>query len=166
MTTLLRIIRVVSIGAWFGSLVFFGVVAKVAFSTMPTPLLAGTIVRGTLLDLHRLGMAEGVIFLAATLALLVTARDTHSVRAIDLVLVVAMLGLTMYSQFSIMPRMENDRQALGGDVAKASPDNPAYKHFEHLHGLSVKVEGTVLIGALLLLGLSAVQGDDHYDRFA
>ncbi|MES2391475.1 MAG: DUF4149 domain-containing protein [Acidobacteriota bacterium] len=165
MTTFLRIIRLVAIGAWFGSLAFFGVVAAVAFSTMPTPLLAGTIVRGTLLDLHRFGLAEGGIFLLATLGLLFTQRDTHTLRLAELAIVCVMLGLTAYSQFSIMPRMERDRSSVGGDISKAAPDNPAAKHFNRLHGLSVKFEGTVLIGGLLLLCMSAVHGREVYERF-
>jgi hypothetical protein len=165
MTTLLRMLRLVAIGAWFGSLAFFGVVAYVAFSTLPTPLLAGSVVRGTLLDLHRFGMVEGAVFLLATLALLFAQRDTHVLRLAEMAIVVVMLGLTAYSQFSIMPRMERDRANVGGDISKAPPDNPAARHFNRLHGLSVKFEGTVLVGGLLLLCFAAVQGRELYDRF-
>ena len=166
MTTLFRIARLVAMGAWFGSLVFFGVVAYVAFSTLPTPLLAGTVVRGTLLDLHRFGLIEGTVFLLATLALLFAQRDTHTLRVVELAVVVVMLGLTAYSQFSIMPRMERDRAAVGGDISRAAPDNPAAKHFNRLHGVSVKFEGTVLFGGLLLLCSAAVQGQEMYERFS
>lgn len=165
MTTFLRMVRLVVIGAWFGSLAFFGVVAYVAFSTMPTPLLAGAIVRGTLLDLHRFGLIEGTIFLLATLALLFAQRDTHTLRVAELAIVAVMLGLTAYSQFSIMPRMERDRAAAGGDISKAAPDNPAAKHFNRLHSVSVKFEGTVLLGGLLLLCMATVQGQERYERF-
>jgi len=82
-----------------------------------------------------------------------------------LVLVIVMLCITLYSQFSIMPRMENDRLSAGGDIATASQDLPAVHHFERLHGLSVKMEGAVLIEGLLLLVLAPIRGREDFDRF-
>ena len=166
MTTLFRIVRLITIGAWVGSLVFFGAVANVAFKTMPTPVLAGTIVRGSLSQLHHFGLVEGTVFLFITLAMLATQRDSHPARAAEVALVLCMLALTAYSQLSIMPRMESDRLSLGGDVTKASMDNPAYQHFERLHRLSVKFEGAVLIEGLIVLSLCAIHGRDDFDRFA
>ena len=78
---------------------------------------------------------------------------------------VARLTLTAYSQFSILPRMERDRMALGGDVDQAPMAAPARRHFDRLHGLSVKVEGAILIEGLLLLAMAAVHGRDDFDRF-
>jgi hypothetical protein len=69
-----------------------------------------------------------------------------------------MLALTLYSQMAVMPRMETDRLTLGGDVAKAPNDAPARKDFEHLHSLSVDLEGAVLIGGMVLLALAPVYG--------
>jgi hypothetical protein len=166
MTTLLRTVRLFALAAWVGGLVFFGFVAKVAFSTLPNPQEAGIVVRGSLLELHHIGFAAGFIYLIVTLALLATQRDTHPVRAAELALVLAMLVLTAYSQFSIIPRMERDRLALGGDVTSATADAPEHKHFDRLHNLSVKFEGAVLIEGLLLLALAAVHGRDDFDRFA
>jgi hypothetical protein len=56
--------------------------------------------------------------------------------------------------------------ALGGDVSMAPADAPALQHFDRLHKVSVRVEGTVLIAGLLLLGLAPVHGRDDFDRFA
>ncbi|HUD22270.1 MAG TPA: hypothetical protein VMQ60_05455, partial [Acidobacteriaceae bacterium] len=54
-------------------------------------------------------------------------------------------------QASIIPAMERDRIAAGGDVDAAPPDNPARLDFERLHPISEKVEG-----AALFLGLGVV----------
>jgi hypothetical protein len=83
-----------------------------------------------------------------------------------LVLVIAMLVLTSYSQFSVIRRMEKDRISLGGDVTKAPADAPALVNFNHLHKVSERVEGTVLILGLLLLGMAPVHGREDFDRFA
>jgi len=105
------------------------------------------------------------VYLLFTLALLGTQRDSHPVRAAELVLVVVMLMLTGYSEFSVIPRMEKDRMSLGGDVTSAPVDSPALMHFNRLHKVSVRVEGAVLIAGLLLLGMASVHGQDYIDRF-
>lgn len=165
MTTLLRTLRLIALATWVGGLVFFGFVASVAFTTLATAQ-AGMVVRGSLIALHRIGLVAGLVYFVITLALLATQRDTHPVRAAELALVIAMLVLTAYSQFSIMPSMEADRISLGGDVSTSSPDTPAHKHFDRLHNLSVKLEGAVLIEGLLLLAFAAIHGRDDFDRFA
>ena len=63
-------------------------------------------------------------------------------------------------------RMEKDRNSLGGDVTKAAADAPALIHFNHLHKVSERVEGTVLILGLILLGLAPVHGREDFDRFS
>jgi hypothetical protein len=166
MTTVVRSIRLFALAIWVGGIIFFGFVAKVAFTSLPDAHEAGIVVRGSLISLHQLGLAAGLIYLLATLGLLATQRDTHPVRAAELALVIAMLALTAYSQFSIIPRMERDRLALGGDVAKAPADAPEHKHFDRLHSLSVKFEGAVLIEGLLLLAMASIHGRDDFDRFA
>ena len=166
MTTVLRILRLIALSTWVGSLIFFGFVAKAAFSTLPDAHSAGAVVREALISLHHLGLVGGMIYFFITLGLLTTQGDTHPARAGELALIIAMLGLTLYSQYSILPRMEADRAALGGDVTTSSTDNPTRVHFERLHSLSVKVEGAILIEGLLLLVLAPVHGRDDFDRFA
>jgi hypothetical protein len=166
MTTVFRIVRLYALAIWVGGIVFFGFVAAVAFGALPDAHEAGLVVRGSLVSLHRIGLAAGLIYLLFTLALLATQRDTHPIRAAELALVLAMLVMTGYSEFSVMPRMDADRVLLGGDVAKAPADAPAREHFERLHNVSVRVEGAVLIAGLLLLGMASVHGRDDFDRFA
>jgi D-alanyl-lipoteichoic acid acyltransferase DltB (MBOAT superfamily) len=166
MTTVLRIVRLYALAIWVGGLVFFGFVAAVAFRTIPDAHEAGAIVRESLISLHHIGMIAGLIYLLFTLALLATQHDTHPIRAAELVLVLAMLALTGYSEFSIMPRMETDQIAVGGDIMKAPADAPARENFERLHNISVKVEGAVLIEGLLLLAMTSIHGRDDFDRFA
>src|ERR1700679_3438683 len=139
MTTVFRIVRLFALAIWVGGLVFFGFVAAVAFRTLPDAHSAGLMVRGSLIALHHIGMVAGLVYLLVTLALLATQGDTHPVRAAELVLVVVMLVLTGYSEFSVIPRMEADRVALGGDVTKAPADAPALAHFDRLHKVSVRV---------------------------
>ena len=103
-----------------------------------------------------MGIAAGVIYLLATLGLLATRRDTHRARAAEVALVGVMLLLTLYSQMSVIPRMENDRLSLGGDVTTVSKDNPVRHDFDRLHSLSVNLEGAVLLCSLVLIALAPI----------
>jgi len=161
MTLFFRMVRTITLAAWAGALLYFGFIAKVAFQSFD-PVSAGTMVRGSLQALHHLGLYAGTVYLIFTVALLATQRDSHPARAIELVLIISMLALTFYSQYSVIPRMEADRLSLGGDVTEAS----AKIHFERLHGLSVKLEGAVLVEALILLALGPIHGREDFDRFA
>lgn len=162
----LRILRLVPLAIWVGSIVFFIVVAGVSFKVLPTVHEAALVVRGSLLSLNRLGLIAGVLYLFFTLALLATQGDSHPARAVEIVLMISMLALTLYMQQSILPRMETDRLTLGGDVSTAPADAPARLHFERLHVLSTRLEGVILIEGLLLLCLTPVYGREHTDRYA
>ena len=166
MTTVFRSVRLIALAIWVGGLVFFGFVAAAAFTTLPDAHSAGAVVRASLISLHHIGLTAGIVYLLLTLALLATQRDSHPVRGAELVLVIAMLVLTAYSQFSVIRRMEKDRISLGGDVTKAAADAPALVHFNRLHKVSERVEGTVLVLGLILLGLAPVHGREDFDRFS
>jgi hypothetical protein len=163
MAILFRVLRLYALAAWVGGLLFFIVVAGIAFKVLPDPHTAGLVVRSSLIAIHRIGYSAAIVYILATLALLATQRDSHPARAVELALAVVMLSLTLYSQLSVLPRMDTDRLALGGDVDKAPLTAPARKHFEHLHSVSVKLESAVLIQGLVLLALAPIYGhEDHF----
>ena len=143
MTIVFRIVRLIALAIWVGGLVFFGFVAAVAFKVLPNVHEAGLVVRGSLIALHHIGLVAGLVYLLVTLALLTTQGDSHPVRAAELLLVLVMLVLTGYSEFSVIPRMEADRVALGGDVSIAPADSPQLQHFDRLHKVSVDRKSVV-----------------------
>jgi hypothetical protein len=72
----------------------------------------------------------------------------------QILLVVLMIGATLYVQHGIIPAMERDRAAAGGDIAAVPASNPAHIDFDRLHPLSEKVEGSALflgLGVVLLM---------------
>jgi hypothetical protein len=157
LANLARILRLYAIALWVGGLVFFVVVAQIAFSTLPSRHDAGLIVRGSLIALHNIGTVAGFVYILSTLVLMgITGRSR--VRFVELVLVFVMMGLTDYSQFIIIPRMDQDRAALGGEVDSSPADAPAHLDFNRLHHLSTNVEGGVLLCGLIVLALAAVPG--------
>ena len=128
MRTLLRSLILLALVVWVGGLLFFGmVVAPVAFGSLmpmfPDPALglhaAGTMVRDSLLHLHDIGMTCGVILLFLCVAERVTRATRRSIGP-QLLLIAVMLGLTAYSQFSIIPRMDSlQHQSRSGHVGSS-----------------------------------------------
>ncbi len=135
---------------WVGGLCFFAfVVAPVAFGSLSSAHEAGLVVGGTLRMLHWIGLVGGVAFCLATAWLWLWAEVPARVGfAIEFTLTVVMLLVTAYSQFGILPAMEVDRIAAGGDVNAAAVDNAGRVDFERLHVLSERLEGLVLLCGL------------------
>jgi len=152
MKTLLRSLLSLALIVWLGAEAFFPVVAATVFGKLqPDTHTAGTIVGELLRILHGTGLVTGMIALAAIT--LMAAKHIFNPRKVLLPmgLLIAMMGLTLYSQFGIIPAMEQDRIAAGGDVNAAELSNPARLDFKRLHDRSERVEGLIL-----LLGLATV----------
>ena len=152
MKTLLRTLLYFALIVWLGAEIFFPVVAAITFTTLqPDTHTAGTIVGQLLRILHGMGLVSGMVALA--LLALAPAWGIYKPRAVlaPMVLVVLMIGCTVYSQFVIIPAMERDRIAAGGAIDKPIPPIPITVHFNKLHNRSEHVEETIL-----LLGLATV----------
>jgi hypothetical protein len=153
MRSVLTTLSLLALGIWLGALLLFVQVAGVAFGSLPPLFLnpaegihgAGLVVGGTLRHLHYMGLMCGVLFLLLSFLLRSRVR-WHSVVP-QAVLVLIMVLLTGYSQFSIIPRMETAQASVGGTVGVASlpESSPARSLFDQLHRQSVHVEGLVLI---------------------
>jgi hypothetical protein len=70
------------------------------------------------------------------------------------VLICLMLGLTLLSQFWIIPRMDTLRASVG-DFGTVPLDNPQRVQFDALHVWSTRVEGSVLLLGLVAIYLTA-----------
>jgi hypothetical protein len=70
------------------------------------------------------------------------------------VLICLMLGLTLLSQFWIIPRMDGVRAQVT-DFTTVPLDNPARAQFDALHAWSTRVESAVLLLGLVAIYLTA-----------
>jgi FtsH-binding integral membrane protein len=164
MRSLLTTVSLLALGLWLGALVLFVQVASVAFGALPPLFLnpadgihgAGLVVGGTLRHVHYMGLICGLVFLLCS-ALLRGQVRWHSVVP-QATLVLVMVLLTAYSQFSIIPRMDTAQQSAGGSVASLPESSPARATFDQLHRQSTHVEE-----AILILGFAAffVAGRRH-----
>ncbi|MGA1981758.1 MAG: DUF4149 domain-containing protein [Acidobacteriaceae bacterium] len=153
MSFILRTLRLLGIVTWVGGLIFFAFVeAPTAFHVMGTNRQFAQLINGSVTTLNRLGHAAGILFAIATI--LLSLRSTTRLRrllAAQAFVVVLMIAATFYVQQGIIPAMERDRSAAGGDITAVPANNPMRVDFDRLHGLSEKFEG-----AALLLGLGVI----------
>jgi cytochrome bd-type quinol oxidase subunit 2 len=150
----LRFLRLLALIVWLGGLLFFPVVAQVAFSSLSSTHDAGSVVGESLLVLHGIGLVCGITLLLTTVIL---ARTRRSATFCGIAAV--MLALTAYSQYSIMPRMERDRINATSEGSQITQDctSPECEDFNRLHPLSEHIEEAVMLGGLALTVLMAME---------
>ncbi len=152
MKTAIRALILLLVVLWLGGVMFFPVVAASAFGSISDTHIAGTIVAKCLRVLHYEGLFSGALIVLLLLVAQLVRAIPRSVAA-PVVVTLIMLGLTAYSQYSIIPRMERGRMAEGGAINLMDRDNPNTVDFNRLHGISEKVEEGVLVGGIVLVVL-------------
>ena len=154
MKTLLRALILILIVLWLGGVLFFPVVAATAFSSLSDTHAAGTIVGKCLRILHYEGLFAGTFLVVLLLAARRFRAYTRNI-GLPVFFALAMLALTAYSQFWIIPKMEGYRIAAGGAIDAVSANDPNRIAFNRLHVVSERVEEGVLLAGLVLVVLVA-----------
>jgi hypothetical protein len=154
MRTLLRAIVWLALIVWLGGLFFFPITAWAAFSTIPDTHAAGTIVAKCLRILHGEGFFCGCLIILV-LAIGIGARIFRRGALVAVLATLLMLGLTAYSQFAIIPRMESYRIAAGGAIDNVPKTDPRHVAFDRLHNTSETVAEAVMIAGIVLVVLLA-----------
>jgi Domain of unknown function (DUF4149) len=152
--TLLRALILLLVALWLGGVMFFPVIAVSAFSSIADTHLAGTVVRKCLLALHYEGLFAGFLIVILLLIAQVTRALRCGVMA-SVVVTLIMLGLTAFSQFWIIPKMEGYRLAAGGAIDAVNREDPNRVAFNKLHVVSERLEDGVLLGGIVLVILLA-----------
>ncbi len=153
MTTVWRFLKVFTLGTWVGSMIFFGFVAGVLFRTLSSQDQAGNVVAVLILQLHILGLIAAVIYM---LVALIAVRSWRGLVQPASILVELMFLATLFSQLWIMPTMQNLRTQMGSYM-KTVASSPLRQQFDHLHVISVRLEGCVLIAGIVALFLTVWQ---------
>jgi hypothetical protein len=150
MDWVLRFARVLALGVWVGSIIYFvAVVTRGAFAVLSRDE-AGALVGFTLTGLHQLGIIAAIVFLIATIALGKSLKALARPAALGVTL---MLLLTLASQRIVIPRMDGLRRQMVSVDATPSSD-PRRAEFDRLHSASVDLEGAVLLIGLAALSLA------------
>ena len=151
--TALRTALWLTLGGWVGSWALFAlVIARLAFQVLPSPEVAGHLVRPVLNVLHWYGAAAGL----ALAALAVPLRRARLLVALPLALALACFA----TQLGVTPRLEAIHDLAfgpGGNVEAAAL-------YRRLHGLSMAIFSAVLLGAIALVALHARSDAAQNDR--
>jgi hypothetical protein len=142
------VLSVVLLAAWLGAALFFSaIVARAAFSVLPTRTLAGALVGRTLPALFLAGLVIGAVVMLLGLRDAPTApwRATRVVTALGTALLCAL------AQFGIGGRIERLRAELGVDLAMLAAGDPARIAFGRLHALSVLALALAMVLAAIAL---------------
>jgi hypothetical protein len=154
MRTFLRAVLWLLVVLWLGGLMFFPIVAASAFGSITDTHVAGTVVRKCLLALHSEGLVAGSLIVVLLLVAQTVGALKRRVGG-PVVVTLIMLGLTAFSQFWIIPKMESYRIAVGGSIDAVDRGDPNRAAFNKLHIISERVEEGVLLGGIVLVILLA-----------
>jgi uncharacterized membrane protein len=154
MTSFFRFLQIFSLGTWVGGILFLSfILAPGAFTLLASRDQAGTLVGFSLTRLHIGGIILGAVYVLASLAL---AKSIAALGRPAVLCVIAMIVLTAVSQFGVTTRLAAlRRQMVSVDATPAT--NPLRARFDRLHGVSVKLEGGVLLFGLAALYFTARQ---------
>jgi uncharacterized membrane protein len=145
MRLILQFVRVFALGAWVGSIFYFSAaVAPGAFRVLSNQDQAGLLVEFTLGRLHLLGAAAAALFLLASLLLGLSEKVGTKQLLLPSFGVLVMLALTLISQDVVIRRMIDLRRQMVSVLATPA-DNPSRVEFDRLHGVSVDLEGAILL---------------------
>lgn len=151
MVGVMKWLHVVALGVWLGAIVFFSfVVAPQVFATLPRGE-AGRVVSAIFPAYYFVGYACGALLLISALGL--RARAPSATRAWTVAAAVAglTLGVTLYAGVIVQPRAH----ALRASLHDAAEGSAVKAEFDQLHRRAVQLNGSALIGVLILSGLTA-----------
>ncbi len=152
----MRIIHLLALGLWIGSVVFFSlIVAPTLFGTLGKEA-AGRAVSVIFPRYYAFGGACGAFALLSGLLLGLKRGSWGRLLVLELVLLALMTGIAVYAGRVLLPQASEARAALAG-----AQETPAYgeaqARFDALHRRSVLLNGTVLLMGVAAFALAAAQ---------
>jgi hypothetical protein len=144
--TIAIFIYLLALVCWLGAIIFFSFfTAPVVFTRLPIAE-AGKVVSAIFPRYYALGYVAGIVSLALAVFFTTMRHSRGWWSGATLALAIA-LAITLYAGMIVRPRVDSIRSV----AEQATPDPALKAEFDHLHRLSV-----ILNGAVLLLDLAAL----------
>ena len=151
MIAVLQSIHLLALAIWLGGTVFFSlVVGPTLFRSLPTEE-AGRVMSALFPNYYRLGYVCGALLLVTGAVLWRTAADHAGRLGVAVVLTVCMLAAVLYAGRVLLPRAHALRQQLSDPAASSDVKT----EFDRIHRRSVQLNGAVLLGNLVIVGIVA-----------
>ncbi len=151
-----QFLLLLALSLWVGSIAFFSaVVAPGIFAALDRPA-AGSLLAQLFPRYYQAGALCGAVALAVLLLLFLFDSGSRALRFLQLVLVLIMLGGTLYAGWWLQPRIH---QLRGERISGPSPEQreDAQRRFQKLHRRSVQLNFGVLVLGVVGLGTLAVR---------
>jgi uncharacterized membrane protein len=147
---LVKWIQLLALGVWVGETVFLSfVVAPALFGRLPEQ--AGPVMSLLFPDYYRVAYACGALLVVAGAILWRATRDSPVRWGVFTTVAAAMLAASLWAGVMIQPRAHELRPQLHQESVP-----PAVREeFDRLHARAVQLNGAVLLGNLILIGIAA-----------
>jgi MFS family permease len=140
-------IRLLMLGLWLGSAVFFIGVAQTAFAFLPQRELAGLIVNRSLAILNYGGLIIGVLLIATSF--IGAARASRFWQWTERFLLLIIAAACAVGQFVIGFWIASLRVQMGRPIDEVAVDDPLRIQFNQVHEYSVWILMAAMAAALL-----------------
>ncbi len=160
MSYLARVLHLLSVSIWLGTVTFFSfVAAPIIFRTLPQQQ-AGDVVGELLPVYYWAGHILGAVALVSLLAAVGFSGGWTLRTGTMGALLVVMLAANLYAGFVIQPKVHQAKAEMRAAAAASGPSTaPSLLlkvAFNRLHARSVQLNAVVLVGGLFVLFLSAI----------
>jgi uncharacterized membrane protein len=152
-----RYLYILALVVWLGGMVVAGaVVAPATFSVLESwdagtgRMLAGRVFGVVLSRFHVVAYAAGVLMLL-TLTLQKLLGPRPAAFGFRAGLLTAMLAITLYSGFVVVPQVETLQNAVSGPINRLPPDDPRRREFDGLHVFGSRLLTATAVAGLVLL---------------
>ncbi len=152
-----RLLYVLALCVWLGETIFLSlIVAPTLFRNFPTPQ-AGEVMSALFPSYYQVGYGCGAVLLVSAVVLARGARRGAGTWGGAALVSGLMLATVLYAGLVVQPRVHALRPQLREPAV--APEVKA--EFDQLHRRSVQLNGAVLVGGLLLAGLTATRLKDE-----
>jgi uncharacterized membrane protein len=154
---LIHFVSLFAIALWVGAGAAIAfLVAPAVFERAGSRQLAGEIVGEILNRFDKFVLIAGPIACAAIFLEMAATPGAARTLALKLALVAAMLGLSLYSRFAILPQIRQVRRELGANIETVDRADPRRRAFARLHAFSVICALIELVLGAFAIGLTVI----------
>ena len=148
-------IEALLLAVWLGGMIFFSfAVAPSAFAVLPTRELAGAVVTSAIGKLEILGLVIGPLLILMQFFGWQSRNISEKTKVVRVLLLVIMVVAMAASRFWVSTKMVALRAQMGGLIDSTPTTDPLRVEFNALHGYSVGLMGTAMLGGLIVLFLT------------
>lgn len=158
MLAFLNVLLYLGAGLWVGAMAGFGILfAPVLFRSLESRQQAGNIAGQVISRIHSLGLVTGGVLLVVTILQAMDRSWREPLDLVNVLVVVAMLALTIYSVVTLSQRLQQVQGQIGRPIEELAEDDPLRQEYNRYHRLSRQLFGLTMLLGVILIVVSALR---------